>query len=263
MKAKINTNNRSYSPEKKTTINKIDKKFDVPFVSFIPHEHLRHHIILPIKVLNQIQSIEKEYAAKDRLGKYNLEPKKKILLYGHIGCGKSLSANYIAWNLGLPILKVAFDALLSSNFNKYLPVIREIFNYSEKESIVLLLNDIGEGLHIKILLALLEEYKPKGLIFATSNITEKDKFLFSHFDDVIRIPIPEIEESECLLKMILSSVTVYIDVDFHILADQMRGCSYADIVLITQNAIKKSILDDSKSVGKSHFEEAIVEHSKF
>ena len=58
------------------------KRDNSQLVSFVPRELLKHHMVLPVDVNNRLLSIEKEYAAKERLGKYNLTPKRKILLHG-------------------------------------------------------------------------------------------------------------------------------------------------------------------------------------
>ena len=92
------------------------KRTNSQLVSYIPREQLKHHMILPNEVEERLLSIEQEYVARERLKKFNLVPKRKILLYGSPGCGKTLSAERIAWNLGLPLLKVRFDSLLSSYF---------------------------------------------------------------------------------------------------------------------------------------------------
>lgn len=69
---------------------------ELPLGTFILRERLRHHVVLPNETENQLLSIEQEYAARERLGKYNLTPKKKILFYGPSGCGKALCAERIA-----------------------------------------------------------------------------------------------------------------------------------------------------------------------
>lgn len=254
------------------------KRDNSQLVSYIPREELKHHMVLPNNVESRLQSIEKEYAAKERLGKYNLIPKKKILLHGAPGCGKTLSAQRIAWNLGLPFLKVRFDSLLSSYFGESASNLRAVFDYCSTEPVVLLLDecdfiaksriatqDVGEVPRIvNMLLTLLDEYNAPGLVIATTNLkVQLDEALFRRFDDVIEIPMPQIEEREKLLEMTLSSIPVDNNVDFHYLAETMDGYSYANIVLTAQRAAKYSILSGKKSVGITFFEQAINESSKF
>ena len=127
---------------KKNTENDVatlptSKRTNDPLFSFVSREQLKHHMILPLNVEMRLQSIEKEYVAKERLSKYNLMPKQKILLYGVPGCGKTLSAERIAWNLGLPLLKVRFDSLLSSYFGESASNLRTVFEYCKREPVVM------------------------------------------------------------------------------------------------------------------------------
>lgn len=255
------------------------KRDNSQLVSFIPRELLKHHMILPMDVEQRLQSIEKEYAAKERLGKYNLLPKKKILLHGVPGCGKTMSAERIAWNLGLPLLKVRFDALLSSYFGESASNLRAVFDYCKREPVVLLLDecdfiaksrsstqqDVGEVPRIvNMLLTLLDEYSAPGLVFATTNLKlTLDEALFRRFDDVIELPMPQLEEREKILCMTLSAIPVSDDVNIHEIANKMDGYSYANIVLTAQRAAKYSVLSGNKFVEKVYFEQALNEGSKF
>lgn len=254
------------------------KRDSTQLVSFVSRELLKHHMVLPQEVENRLLSIEKEYAARDRLGKYNLLPKRKILLHGAPGCGKTLSAERIAWNLGLPLLKVRFDALLSSYFGESASNLRAVFDYCKKEPVVLLLDecdfiaksrvstqDVGEVPRIvNMLLTLLDEYNAPGLVIATTNLKiQLDEALFRRFDDVIEIPMPQIEEREKLLKMTLSAIPVDKIVDFHSISEQMDGYSYANVVLTAERAAKYSVLAGNKSVSSVYFEQALSEGLKF
>ena len=255
------------------------KRDNVQLASFVPRELLKHHMILPSDVEKRLQSIENEYAARERLSKYNLSPKRKILLHGSPGCGKTLSAERIAWNLGLPLLKVRFDALLSSYFGESASNLRAVFEYCKKEPVVLLLDecdfiaksrmiaqqDVGEVPRIvNMLLTLLDEYNASGLVIATTNLKlTLDEALFRRFDDVIEIPMPQIEERERLLSMTLSAIPIDKSLDLSSLAEHMEGYSYANIVLTAQRAAKYSVLEGNKNVDATHFEQAIAEGSKF
>lgn len=254
------------------------KRTNSQLVSFVPRELLKHHMILPELLETRLLSIEKEYAAKDRLRKYNLTPKHKILLYGPPGCGKTLGVERIAWNLGLPLLKVRFDSLLSSYFGESASNLRSVFDYCKKEPVVLLLDecdfiaksrvtsqDVGEVPRIvNMLLTLLDEYNAPGLIIATTNLkVTLDEALFRRFDDIIEIPLPEINERKRLLEMTLSAIPTLPDVDFEKLANRMEGYSSANIVLIAQRAAKIGILEGNKKVNGEYFELALKESSKF
>jgi SpoVK/Ycf46/Vps4 family AAA+-type ATPase len=254
------------------------KRNNSQLMVFVPREQLKHHMVLPEAVEERLLSIEKEYAAKERLGKYNLTPKKKILLHGAPGCGKTLSAERIAWNLGLPLLKVRFDALLSSYFGESATNLRAVFDYCKSEPVVLLLDecdfiaksriapqDVGEVPRIvNMLLTLLDEYDAPGLVIATTNLrVSLDEALFRRFDDVIEIPMPDENAREQLLAMTLSAIPVSSDLSLCKLAQVLDGYSSANIVLTAQRAAKYSVLDGSKKVEQTHFDRAISEGSKF
>lgn len=108
------------------------KRNNMQLVTYINRDQLKHHMVLPRNIEERLLAIEKEYAAQERLKKYNLKPKKKILLHGAPGCGKTLSAERIAWNLGLPLLKVRFDSLISSYFGESASNLRLVFDYCKK-----------------------------------------------------------------------------------------------------------------------------------
>lgn len=254
------------------------KRTNSQLVSYISREQLRHHMILPNEVEERLLSVEQEYVARERLKKYNLVPKKKILLYGPPGCGKTLSAERIAWNLGLPLLKVRFDSLLSSYFGESASNLRMVFDYCKSEPVVLLLDecdfiaksrittqDVGEVPRIvNMLLTLLDEYDAPGLVLATTNLKiSLDEALFRRFDDVIEMPLPGKEECKRLLEMTLSAIPVSPDVDMEQISNQLDGYSSANIVLTAQRAAKIGVLAGCKKVCNEHFVKALEESSKF
>ena len=87
-------------------------------VQVIERDRLRHHMVLPSEVEKRFIRIEKEYAARSRLATFGLHARKRVLLYGPPGCGKSLGAERLAWATGLPLYKVRFDTLISSFFGE-------------------------------------------------------------------------------------------------------------------------------------------------
>ena len=254
------------------------KRNNSQLVSYIPREQLKHHMVLPESVEERLLSIEQEYAARERLRKYNLVPKRKVLLYGPPGCGKTMSAERIAWNLGLPLLKVRFDSLLSSYFGESASNLRMVFDYCKNEPVVLLLDecdfiaksrtttqDVGEVPRIvNMLLTLLDEYDAPGLVIATTNLkVSLDEALFRRFDDVIEMTLPGKIERKRLLEMTLSAIPTSPDINWDGISEQMDGFSAANVVLIAQRAAKISILSGGKKVYYEHFSKALKESLKF
>lgn len=268
------------------TLDKPTNSFDLPTppkskpvnIQLVQREKLRHHMVLPEEIERRLQSIEKEYAAKERLGKYNLSPKKKILLHGAPGCGKTMSAERIAWNLGLPLLKVCLNTSLSGNFHEDVSILKYALDRCKREPMVLLLDDcdfiarlqatpqdIDKAERItNILFTLLDEYSAPGLVIVTTKVRSLiGEAIFRKFDDIIRIPKPRVEEREKLLRMTLSAFPVDKNLDFFSIALLMDNYSYANVVSAAQCAAKYSILTGNTSVSNSSFRQAIKEGAKF
>ena len=96
----------------------LSRRHGETLATLIPHDQLEHHMVLPEAIEERFARIEAEYAARDRLRIFGLRPRKTVLLYGPPGCGKSLGAKRLAWNTGLPLMKVRFDVLISSFFGE-------------------------------------------------------------------------------------------------------------------------------------------------
>lgn len=252
----------------------VTRRDNMPLVSYIAREQLKHHMILPDELEQRLCRIEREFAARKRLAKYNLSPRKKILLYGPPGCGKTLSAERLAWNIGLPLLKVRFDSLISSYFGESASNLRTVFDYCRREPVVLLLDecdfiaksritnhDVGEVPRIvNMLLMLLDEYDAPGLVIATTNLqVTLDKALFRRFDDIIELTLPTEHEIRELLKTTLSAMNTDPDIEWDELAKRLEGHSYASVVAIVENSAKNCVLEGLTTVESMHLEKAVNE----
>lgn len=254
------------------------RRYQEPLAVFVPQEKLRHHMVLPFDIEERFSLIEKEYAARERLALFGLRPKKKIMLYGPPGCGKSLGAERLAWNTGLPLIKVRFDSIISSFFGESASNLRSVFEATLKMPCLLLLDecdfiarsrtskqDVGEAPRIvNTLLQLLDEYDAPGLLVATTNLDESlDNAIFRRFDDVFEIPKPTKVEIKKLLDMTLSAMRVSDEINWPKIIEQMNGCSAANVVSVAQDAAKFCVLANEETVRQIHLENAIITLRKF
>lgn len=254
----------------------VDRRYKLPLATHIEHEKLRHEMILSPNVETKILRIEKEYLARERLAHHGLKPRKKILLYGSSGCGKSMAAERIAWELGLPFYKVRFDSIISSYLGESASNLQNLFESIDDFPCVLLLdefdiigkqrdfssNDVGE-IHriVNILLGLLEEYDGDGILIATTNLEGSlDKALFRRFDDFIELPKPTEKEIVDLLRMSFSALKISKEINLDIYAKEMQGLSYAIVEKIANDAAKKAIISSNQVISPDDLDKALEEN---
>jgi SpoVK/Ycf46/Vps4 family AAA+-type ATPase len=250
------------------------RRESAPLMQEIPVDKLRHHMVLPDAVERRFHRIEKEFAARTRLAKHGLKPRHRILLYGPPGCGKSLGAERLAWNTGLPLRKVRFDTLLSSYFGETMTNLRKVFDAAQASPCALFLdecdslarsrterNDVGEVTRItNALLEMLEDYKGDGLVIAATNLDSAlDSALFRRFDEVLKVPLPGIDEICRMLQATLSPMVTDKAISWREIAQSMDGMSGSEVVHVAQNAAKHSVLEGRRSVGEADIRHALGE----
>jgi hypothetical protein len=237
-------------------------------------ESLDHYMVLPPTTEERFARIEAEYAARDRLLVHGLKPRKNILLYGPPGCGKSLGAKRLSWTLGLPLMKVRFDSLISSYFGESASNLRSVFTAASEVPCVLLLDecdfiarsrvnskDIGEASRIvNTLLQLMEDHIAPGILVATTNVeTSLDFALFRRFDDAFLIPLPGPREIEQLLHLTFASARTSPEIDWFETARCLYGESAAMVVKVARDAAKSAVLNNEMIVTEYHLRRALAD----
>ena len=257
----------------------LDRRYNLPLASPVEKELLRHEMVLSAEIEEKINRIENEYVARERLAHHGLKPKQKILFYGAPGCGKSMAAERIAYNIGLPFYKIRFDAIMSSYLGETASNLKMLFDALKNFPCVVLLDefdfigkarmdknqDVGE-MHriVNVLLGLLEEYESDGILIATTNLEGSlDKALFRRFDDIIQIPKPDTNAIIGLLKMSLSALKLNENVKISEIASKMKNFSAALIVKVANDAAKLSVINNEKDINIGHIEKSLAENQAF
>lgn len=229
-------------------------------------------MVLDDKVLEKIERLIKEYNSKEKLRKYNLKNRRKILLCGPPGTGKTMTAFVLANKLNLPLCTIMMDKMLTKYMGESGTKLRQIFDTIEEYQGVYLFdefdaigsdrtydNDIGEIRRIlNLFLQFIENDKSESIIIAaTNNPKMLDQALFRRFDDIIYYSNPEKDE---IIKLIKNKIVEFKDksIDFNFIGEQAIGLSFADITKICNDAMKEIILEDKKYIT----EEILIQHIK-
>ena len=70
-------------------------------------------MVLEQEVSARLNGVVREYRQADRLRARGLAPRRRLLLIGPPGCGKTMTASALAGELGLPLLSVQLHAVIT------------------------------------------------------------------------------------------------------------------------------------------------------
>jgi hypothetical protein len=168
-------------------------------------------VVLPPRLRQEVQSILDEFKHSQSLESQGFQVRKKLIFTGPPGCGKSLTAQALANELGLPHFVVRFDAIIGSYLGQTATHLRHLFRFAESTASVLLFDEIDAlgkqrgnpsdvGELDRIVIALMQELEltqPGGLVVATSNVPEHlDRALWRRFDAQLIFPAPKRQQLE-------------------------------------------------------------------
>ena len=223
-------------------------------------------MILDKEVRSSLDRIIAEQRKIDLLRRHNLTPKRKLLLTGLPGCGKTMTAQALASELGLSVFIIRLDGLISKFMGESIAKLRMIFDAMEDHRGVYLFDefdsigtqrdqgqDVGEIKRVlNSFLINIEKDQSNSIVIAATNMPEAlDKALFRRFDDIIKYPLPEVKDIESLLEKYLAGFSLTRKNFIRKIANEALGLSYSDIVRSVEEAIKEMIILDKHRVSVS------------
>lgn len=226
------------------------------------------------------QSLERvldEYREQPKLRSHGLSARRKLLLIGPPGSGKTMTASALAGELKLPLLSVRLDGLITKYLGESAAKLRQVFDSMSATCGVYLFdefdaigtnrarpNDVGEMRRVlNSFLQFLEADESDSLILAATNNEEVlDPALFRRFDDVIRYSLPSPEEAQRLVQNRLNTFRLN-----GVLWDKVKAAakqlSYAEIARACTEAAKAAVLTDSRELSTEDILSPLQERQSF
>ena len=223
-----------------------------------PDEKLSN-LIVQDELQIRIKRILDEFINRNKLHKYGLSNRRKILLEGAPGTGKTFTASVIASELMLPLYTVQVDKLVTKYMGETSAKLRQVFDSIEQVTGVYLFdefdaigadrsidNDVGEMRRVlNAFLQFIEQDQSDSIIIvATNNQQILDKALFRRFDDVLHYAYPSEREVE---QLFLNKLCLF-DSSFKPnkeLINKTLSLSHAEISRICDDVIKQCILGNT------------------
>jgi SpoVK/Ycf46/Vps4 family AAA+-type ATPase len=228
-------------------------------------------LIVSSNVKGKLERLVKEQKHLSTLKNHGLSPRRKLLLAGKPGTGKTFTASVLAGELNFPLFEVRLDAVITKYLGESSAKLRQIFDAIRDVRGVYFFdefdalgshrssnNDVGEARRIlNSFLQMIEQDESNSVIIcATNHIEALDHALFRRFDDVVRYELPSNNEIILLFKSRLHSYVAN-NFSWKKLALMSEGLSNAEVTLAANDAIKEMLIHDHQSISISMLQQAI------
>lgn len=228
-------------------------------------------LVTTAEVREKLNRVIREQRHLGRLKNHGLAPRRRLLLVGPPGTGKTFTASVLAGELGYPLFQVRLDAVITKFMGESSAKLRQVFDAIREVRGVYFFdefdalgtqrvtpNDVGEARRIlNSFLQMIEQDDSNSVIIcATNHARILDYALFRRFDDVIQYRLPGKEEIISLLKGRLKS---HVEKDFPWVevANKAEGLSSAEVTLAAEDAIKELLIHEHDVITVAMVETAI------
>ncbi|NMG41446.1 AAA family ATPase [Chelativorans sp. ZYF759] len=230
-------------------------------------------MILPDSLRARLQRVLGEQRQQASLREHGLAPRRKLLLVGPPGSGKTMTASALAGELHLPLFTILLDGLITKFMGETAGKLRLVFDAIQATRGIYFFDefdaigarrgerhDVGEIRRVlNSFLQFLEQDDSQSLIIAATNHPELlDKALFRRFDDVIEYTVPDRSLIEALLRARLDRFDTR-GLAWKEAVSQSERLSQAEITRAADDAAKNIILRGEKRITSEALIEALTE----
>jgi hypothetical protein len=219
-------------------------------------------LVLPRDSADALLRVAEENRRRDVLAAASLAPTQKILFFGPPGCGKTLAARVLASELGLALVTVRLDAVVSSYLGETAANLRRVFDFVGRDRWVVLFdefdalgkdrdNPLEHGELKRVVNALLQLMDGFGgdslLIAATNHEKLLDTGIWRRFEAVVEFPLPKQQDRVLLLRQFLSGFGTK-GLSMERIARSLTDASGADIERVAVEAARHAVLRGSRGI---------------
>lgn len=212
-------------------------------------------LVLPDQTQSELDEIVLERRSETLLTTRGLSPTRSVLLSGPPGVGKTITSEWIAQELGLPLVSLNIAAVLSSYLGTSGRNIRSVLEFAKSKPCVLLLDefdalakarddsgDIGELKRVvNVLLVELDRWNDRSLLIAATNHAQLlDPAIERRFDRTIIFPLPGKQERRTLLRELVGDELT--SDAREITAEVTEGFSPSELTRLMRNMSRRSAL---------------------
>ncbi len=230
-------------------------------------------MVLDTTLEQQLQRVIREQRHAARILEHGLSPRRKLLLVGSPGTGKTLTASVLAGELGIPLFLVHLDGLITKYMGETAAKLRQVFDatgqtrgvyfFDEFDAIGSqrgLTNDVGEIRRVlNSFLQMIEQDDSHSLIIAATNHPDiLDHALFRRFDDVLHYELPDAAQIAALLKARLASSAAK-EVPWKRLAEAAAGLSHAEVTRAAEEVLKEGLIHGRERVTEAQIRLMLLE----
>lgn len=236
-----------------------DNDTGFPLLSIEQYDLDWDSLILSEKIKYELKQIVKGFRSYEVLATYNLKPKNKVLFCGLPGTGKTFTAQVLSSYLGLPLVYINFDAIISSYLGETATNLRKVFDFISNGIWVVLFDEVDiigknrDDQHetgeikrvVNNFLQMIDNFKGDSLIIASTNHPHiLDPAIWRRFDEVINFELPERKERASLIKLYLKPLKKEKDLDIELLSRETDGFSPSDIKTMCRDAMIHAIINE-------------------